>query len=198
MKKAIIGAGGFAREVRAQMGDHTIKCFVDDRYWKENNECIFPLSEFDPKEYEVVVAVGDPKNRSEIVSRLPAETKYFVFKHPSAQILGNDVNIGKGSIICAGVIITTNVVIGEHTHLNLHTTIGHDCRIKNYFTTAPGAKISGNCDIGDFVYIGTNASVKEKINICNSVTIGLNAGVVKHISEPGVYIGTPAKKIYND
>lgn len=195
MKKAIIGAGGFAREVKAQMGDQTIKCFVDDRYWIENNEYIFPLSEFDPKEYEVVVAIGDPKTRFEMVSRLPKETKFFVFKHSSAQILGNDVKIGVGSIICAGVIVTTNVVIGEHAHLNLHTTIGHDCRIKNYFTTAPGAKISGNCDIGDFVYIGTNASVKEKINICNESIIGLNAGVVKHITEPGTYIGTPVKKI---
>jgi sugar O-acyltransferase (sialic acid O-acetyltransferase NeuD family) len=195
MKKAIIGAGGFAREVKAQMGDYTIKCFIDDQYWKENNEYIFPLSEFDPQEYEVVVAIGDPKTRYEIISRLPKETKFFVFKHPSAQILGNDVNVGQGSIICAGVIITTNVVIGDHAHLNLHTTIGHDCRIGNYFTTAPGAKISGNCDIGDYVYIGTNASVKEKTNICNESIIGLNAGVVKHITESGTYIGTPAKKI---
>lgn len=195
MKKAIIGAGGFAREVKAQMGDHTIKCFIDDQYWKENNEYIFPLSEFDPQEYEVVVAIGDPKTRYEIISRLPKETKFFVFKHPSAQILGNDINVGQGSIICAGVIITTNIVIGDHAHLNLHTTIGHDCRIGNYFTTAPGAKISGNCDIGDYVYIGTNASVKEKTNICNESIIGLNAGVVKHITESGTYIGTPAKKI---
>jgi sugar O-acyltransferase (sialic acid O-acetyltransferase NeuD family) len=196
MKKAIIGAGGFAREVMAQMGQELV-CFVDDQYasdWYVDDN-ILPLSKFDPTVYEVVVAIGDPKIRSEIISRLPKETKYFTFKHPSAQILGNDVNIGQGSIICAGVIITTNIVIGDHAHLNLQTTIGHDCRIGNYFTTAPGAKISGNCNIQDFVYIGTNASVKEKINICNSSTIGLNAGVVKHITESGTYIGTPAKKI---
>jgi UDP-3-O-[3-hydroxymyristoyl] glucosamine N-acyltransferase len=45
------------------------------------------------------------------------------------------------------------------------------------------------------VYVGTNASIKEKINIHSLVTIGMNAGVVKHINEPGVYIGTPTKKI---
>lgn len=195
MKKALIGAGGFAREVKAQIGDHTIKCFVDDQYWKENNEYIFPLSKFDPTEYEVVVAIGDPRARFEMVSRLPKETKYFTFKHPSSQIIGNDVIIGKGSIICAGVIITTNVVIGEHTHLNLQTTVGHDCRISNYFTTAPGAKISGNCNIGKYVYLGTNSSIKEKIDICDNTIIGLNSGVVKNINESGVYVGTPSKKI---
>jgi acetyltransferase-like isoleucine patch superfamily enzyme len=157
MERALIGAGGFAREVKAQIGDHTIKCFVDDQYWRENNEYIFPLSKFDPTEYEVVIAIGDPRERFEMVSRLPKETKYFTFKHPSSQIIGNDITIGKGSIICAGVIITTNVIIGNHAQLNLHTTIGHDCIIGDYFTTAPGAKISGNCRIYDCVYIGTNA-----------------------------------------
>ena len=195
MKKALIGAGGFAREIKAHIGDSTIKCFVDDQYWKENNEYIFPLSQFNPNEYEVIVAIGDPRARFDIIQRLPKETKYFTFIHPSAQILGNDVKIGKGSIICAGCILTTNIVIGDHAHLNLQTTIGHDCEISNYFTTAPGVKISGNCKIYDGVYVGTNASIKEKIFIHSFATIGLNAGVVKHIEDSGTYVGTPAKKI---
>lgn len=195
MKRALIGAGGFAREIKAHIGDPTMKCFVDDEYWKENNECIFPLSSFDPNKYEVIVAIGDPRARFDIIQRLPKETKYFTFIHPSAQILGNDVKIGKGSIICAGCILTTNITIGKHTHLNLQTTIGHDCEIGSYFTTAPGAKISGNCKIYDGVYVGTNASIKEKISIHSFSTIGLNAGVVKNIEDSGTYVGTPAKKI---
>lgn len=195
MKRALIGAGGFAREIKAHIGDSTIKCFVDDVYWSENSDHVYPLSEFNPAEYEVLIAVGDPKDRFDIANRLPAETKYFSFIHSSAQILDTNVCIGEGSIVCAGSIITTNVKIGKHAHLNLQTTIGHDCEIGDYFTTAPGAKISGNCKIYDFVYIGTNASIKEKISITSLATIGLNAGVVKNINEPGIYVGTPAKKI---
>ena len=194
MKRALIGAGGFAREIKSHIGDETMKCFVDDLFWKENNEFIFPLSQFDPNEYEVIIAIGDPKIRFDISQRLPKETKYFTYIHHSVQMLGN-VSIGKGSIICAGSILTTNIKIGKHTHLNLQTTIGHDCEIGDYFTTAPGAKISGNCKIYDCVYIGTNASIKEKISIHSFATIGLNAGVVKHIEDSGTYIGTPAKKI---
>jgi UDP-3-O-[3-hydroxymyristoyl] glucosamine N-acyltransferase len=33
------------------------------------------------------------------------------------------------------------------------------------------------------------------MNICDDVIIGMNAGVVKNISEPGTYVGTPAIKI---
>lgn len=194
MKKAIIGAGGFAREIKAHIGDYTLKCFVDDQYWKENTEYIYPLSEFDPNEYEVLVAIGDPKDRFDMIQKLPNETKYFKYIHPSVQILGYDVQIGDGSIICAGTILTTNIKIGKHCHLNLHTTIGHDCEIGDYFTTAPGAKISGNCKISDCVYVGTNASIKQKMSICGFSTIGMNAAVVKNITEPGTYIGVPAKK----
>ena len=99
------------------------------------------------------------------------------------------------SIICSGTIITTNVKLGKHTHLNLHTTIGHDCVIGDYFTTAPGVQISGNENIGNRVYFGTRSCVKQKITICDDVIIGMNAGVVKNITESGTYIGTPAKKI---
>jgi sugar O-acyltransferase (sialic acid O-acetyltransferase NeuD family) len=195
MKRALIGGGGFAREIKSHIGDLKIKCFVDDEYWKENDDYIFPLSKFNPKKYKVVVAIGDPKDRFDMIQRLPKDTKYFKFIHPSAQILGKDTFIGEGSIICAGCILTTNIIIGKHVHLNLQTTIGHDCKIGDYFTTAPGVKISGNCVIGDRVYFGTNSSVREKITICDNVTIGLNGGVVKNINEPGTYVGVPVKKI---
>lgn len=195
MKKALIGAGGFADEIKAHMGNFTMRCFVDSKYYKPNIKNIYSIEEFDPEEYEVIVAIGNPKDRYDVIQRLPKETQYFTFIHPTAQILGDDVHIGKGSIICAGSILTTNIKIGKHSHLNLQTTIGHDCEIGSYFTSAPGVKISGNCRIYDCVYMGTNSSTKQNISIHSFSTIGLNAGVTKNINELGVYVGTPALKI---
>jgi sugar O-acyltransferase (sialic acid O-acetyltransferase NeuD family) len=194
MIKALIGAGGFAREIKAHMSQPDMLCFVDEKYYT-GEPYTKKLSEFDPEIYEVLIAVGDPRDRFNIVQKLPKETKYFTFIHPSAIIIGKDVKIGEGSIVCAGSIITTNIKIGNHSHLNLHTTIGHDCIIGDYFTTAPGAKISGNCKIYDCVYIGTNASVRQKISIHSFSTIGMNAAVVKNIEQSGIYGGVPAKKI---
>lgn len=198
MIKAIIGAGGFAREVFWSLPESeraTSKFFVDDQYCDGKDELILPLSIFDPMKYEVVVAIGDPSDRFDIVQKLPTETKYFTHIHPSVQILDPDIKIGEGSIICAGSILTTNIKIGKHAHLNLQTTIGHDCKIGDYFTTAPGVKISGNCTIYDCVYVGTNASVKQKVSIHSLSTIGMNAAVVRDIEVPGVYVGVPAQKI---
>jgi sugar O-acyltransferase (sialic acid O-acetyltransferase NeuD family) len=195
MEKVLIGAGGFAREIKAHMNIPDMKCFVDDEYYSPNENNIFPLSEFDEDKYEVLIAIGNPLDRYDVSQKLPKNTKYFKFIHPSALLLDSDIEIGNGSIVCANVIITTNVKIGKHAHINLQTTIGHDVVIGDFFTSAPGVKISGNCKIYDMVYIGTNASIKEKISIHSLSTIGLNAGVVKHIEQPGTYVGTPAKKI---
>ena len=198
MKKGIVGVGGFGREVYWSLNqterDNTV-FFVDDEYWKQEDEKVLPLSEFNSEEYEIVIAIGDPNLRKKMVEKLPKDTKYFKHINSSVIILDPNTQIGEGSIICAGTILTTNIKIGKHSHLNLHTTIGHDVTIGDFFTTAPGVKISGNCNIGNEVYVGTNSSIKEKIKITDSVTIGLNSGVVKNILEPGVYIGTPCKKI---
>jgi UDP-3-O-[3-hydroxymyristoyl] glucosamine N-acyltransferase len=59
----------------------------------------------------------------------------------------------------------------------------------------PGSIVSGNCNIGNEVYLGTNSSVREKINISDNVLVGLNSGIVSNINESGVYVGLPAKKI---
>jgi sugar O-acyltransferase (sialic acid O-acetyltransferase NeuD family) len=194
MELALIGAGGFSNEVKAHMNMNQMTCFVEDNYFNGENNNIKRLSEFDPLKYKVLIVIGDGIIRKRIVNQLPSNTQYFSYIHPTAQILGDDVKIGEGSIICAGVIITTNCIIGKHSHLNLHTTIGHDNLIGDYFTAAPGVKISGNCQIGDCVYFGSNSSVKEKIMICDNVIIGLNAGVVKNITDSGVYVGVPANK----
>lgn len=195
LKKAIFGAGGFAREVYHHMLDdnlYDITFFVDDEFAKEN---IKPLSEFDPSIYEIIIAVGNPLIRKQIVKKLPEETKYFTYIHKSAQILDKNIKIGRGSIICANCILTTNIELGEHVHLNLSTTIGHDTSIGDYFTSAPGVHISGNCTIKNCVYFGTNASLKEKKYVEDYSIVGLNAGVVKDIKESGTYIGCPATKI---
>jgi sugar O-acyltransferase (sialic acid O-acetyltransferase NeuD family) len=190
MKKVLIGDGGHAREVIAQIGVKLDR-FVDDEYVSEDT---FPLSKLDPNKHEVMIAIANSKDRFDILQRLPKGIKFFTFIHPTSLIMGN-VEIGDGSFIGAYSILTTNIKIGKHSILNRSNHIGHDCRIGDFFSAMPGVIVSGNVTIQDLVYIGTNSSIKEKINICELTTIGLNSGVVKDINKPGVYVGTPAIKI---
>jgi len=192
VKTALFGYGGHAREVAMQIGGE-ITFFVDDAYV---NDIAKPISEFDPLEYEIMIAIADPQEREKVVSRLPRFTQFFTFIHPTAIISQNfDVVIGEGSFIGANSIITTNIKIGNHAILNRANHIGHDCIIGDYLSMMPGSVISGDVNIGNNVYLGTNASIREKLSVHSFSVIGMNSCVIKHIEESGVYVGVPAKKI---
>lgn len=185
---AIIGAGGFAREVACWAAErYDVTFYADDEYAGGH---VRPLSTFDPTKGRAIVAIGDPNQRRRIVESMPSETVWATLIHPSVQILDvESVLIMRGSIICAGSVLTTNIVVGQHSHLNLNTTIGHDCRLGDYFTTAPAVNVSGNVTTEKQVYIGTNASIRQKVNICGNVTIGMGAIVLNDIKEVGTYKG---------
>jgi sugar O-acyltransferase (sialic acid O-acetyltransferase NeuD family) len=190
MKKVLIGNGGHAREVMAQMGVNLLR-FVDDQYVDNNT---LPLSQFDPTKYVAMVAIANSKDRYDITQRLPKETQFFTFIHPTALLMDN-IEIGEGSFIGAYSILTTNIKLGKHTILNRGNHIGHDCRIGDYFSAMPGSIVSGNVTIHDLVYMGNNSSIREKLSVHSLSTIGMNSAVVKHIEETGVYVGCPAVKI---
>lgn len=193
MKKVLIGNGGHAREVMAQMGVKLDR-FVDDQYVDDDT---LPLSQFDPTRYVAMVAVADSKDRYDIVQRLPKETQFFTFIHPTS-LLMKDVEIGEGSFIGAYSILTTDIKIGKHAILNRGNHIGHDCIIGNYFSAMPGSIVSGNVHIGNRVYLGTNSSVIEKKYLLHDIKIGSNGTVVKDITEGGTYVGVPIKIIEYD
>jgi sugar O-acyltransferase (sialic acid O-acetyltransferase NeuD family) len=190
MIKALIGNGGHAREVMAQMGIKLVR-FVDDQYMSNDT---LPLSELDIEKYEVMVAIADPRDRYDTIQRLPKGVRFFTFAHPTALIM-DDVEIGEGSFIGANSILTTNIKIGKHAILNRGNHIGHDCVIGDFFSAMPGSVVSGNVRIYDLVYLGNNSTVKEKLSIHSLTTIGMNGAVVKHIEESGTYVGVPVKKI---
>lgn len=190
MKLAIFGYGGHAREVASQI-NQPVTFFVDDIF---ANDQILPISSFDPTEYTIIVAVADVQEREKIVNKLPKETNFFTFIHPTALIMDKNIHIGKGSFIGAYSILTTNIIIGEHSILNRGNHIGHDCVIGNYLSMMPGSIISGNVVIGDRCYLGTNSSIIEKKKIVDDITIGAGAVVVKDLNHNGTYVGVPAIK----
>lgn len=191
MKLALFGYGGHAREAACQI-EQEVTFFVDDKY---ANNVAKPISEFNPEEYMMIVAVADSKDRADIVAKLPKETKYFTFIHPSVHIMDDNIQVGVGSFIGANSILTTNIKLGNHTLLNRGNHIGHDSVAGDFFSMMPNAVVGGNVTLGDNVYLGSCSNIREKINITSDVLIGMNAAVVKDITENGTYVGVPTKKI---
>ena len=209
-KILIAGTGGFAKEVLCLIDDlgllDNVEAFIEPDFIFENYSKplnihgipVKPYSFLEPKKHLVTVAIGESKVREKIVTeQLPIYTKYITLIHPTA-IISKWNQIGEGAIICAGTIITCDVTIGRFAHLNLQTTIGHDCVIGDYFTTAPNVNISGNCSIDKHVYFGTASVIKQGLSVAKHTTIGMGAIVTKDIREESqIWVGNPAKILLN-
>lgn len=146
------------------------------------------------------IAVGSPTIRKKIVTRIKTNLKKVIFPnliHPSVcyDSRKSKLSLGEGNIICAGSVLTTDIVIKDFVHINLNSTIGHDCNINSFVTISPGVHISGNVIIGASVFFGSGAVVGEKLFIKDEVIIGAGSVVLKSIEDVGTYVGAPAKKI---
>jgi sugar O-acyltransferase (sialic acid O-acetyltransferase NeuD family) len=188
MEITIIGKGGFAREVKMHLE-------AEYDFIMDINTKMLTSDELNGDEKECIVAISDPYVRERIVSENPEIKWSEGFADSLGYYNPDEDKTGVGCIICPDVIITDNVSIGKHCQFNIQTSIGHDCNIGDFVTTAPKVSISGNVTIGNRVYIGTGAIIKEKTYICDDVIIGAGAVVLNDITQPGTYVGIPAKKI---
>jgi len=117
--------------------------------------------------------------------------------------------IGDHCSIGPFVEIQKNVTIGNRSKVQSHTficewvTIGNDCFIGHgvMFINDPflkGGPARGDKNfwrstkIGNHVSIGSNATIMP-VTITDHVVIGAGAVVTKDITEPGIYLGNPAK-----
>ncbi|WCN38155.1 hypothetical protein [Aneurinibacillus uraniidurans] len=147
----------------------------------------------------VTIALGNPKWKEAIETEILEGCANLVYPnliHPKANILASNLNdFGVGSIICAGVSITTNVKFGRFVIANINCTIGHDTVIGDYCTINPLAAVSGNINIEKLSLIGAGASIIEKTTISENSIVGLGAIIVKDIEKNSVMICKAAHKL---
>lgn len=200
----IIGAGGFGREVhslfRASLlagGGFSDVVFAEEDAHHQTRDVagvhVVALSEAVQQSWSFVIAISSAQVRRRIAEE-HFGLNYVTIIHPAA-IVGYGVELGAGSIVCAYTILTSDISIGCHAHLNLATTIGHDTVAGPYLTTAPSAHISGHCRLGDAVYLGSSAVLRQGITLGSDVTIGAGAVVLHDTPEPGTYVGVPARRV---
>lgn len=203
----IIGAGGFGREVAwlVQEINHeqdvfNLVGFLDDAVTStvEGYPVLGTLGAWlqgPQKDVVYACALGDPMTRFKIVSRLEsAGLSFATLIHPSVRH-SHWVTVGEGSILCAGVTLTTNIQVGRHSILNLHCTVGHDTRIGDFTSMMPGVHISGEVKTGEGVYLGTSAAVINQVSIGPWTVVGAGAVVAGDLPGGVVAVGVPAKPI---
>ncbi len=211
MKKiVIIGAGGFGREVldvvdacnvREEVYD-PLGFIVDPQYGKAgsiiNDKPIlggFDWLEEHANEVYVTCGVGPPHQRYQLIQRASKlNCQFITLIHPSA-ITTRWTTMGAGVVITAGCILTNQIQIGNHVHINLDCTVGHNAILQDFVTLAPGVHISGNITLETGCYIGTGANIIEKLRVGEWSTIGAGSVIVKDVPANSTVVGVPGKAI---
>jgi sugar O-acyltransferase (sialic acid O-acetyltransferase NeuD family) len=204
IRVAILGAGGFAREVlwalreaRAHGTNERFEpvAFVELHTRSEPLKGL-PVVTLDDLSSDTLLICGiggmpEIKQRA-IRSALERGFRFAPAAIAEGARIGPDVVIGEGTIVCTGSIVTTDIHIGSHVAINLDCTVGHDARIGDFSTLSPGVHVSGRVTLGRGNYLGTNACVLEGLTIGDHAVLGAGAVATRDIPEHSLAVGVPA------
>jgi sugar O-acyltransferase (sialic acid O-acetyltransferase NeuD family) len=208
---AIFGAGGFGREVLQVVLDINAQA-GGDAPWRPVGFIVDGASSADAvhglpilggvewlgqhADAAYVVAVGSSAGRRRIVQRIVAAcpNRPATLIHPRAW-LGDNVEVGAGSVLCAGCLVTTDIRIGKHVHVNIGATIGHDASLGDYVTLNPGVNVSGNVTLNEGVEVGTGSVIIPRIAIGHWSVLGAGAVVTRSLDANVTAVGAPARPI---
>ncbi len=198
-KLVIIGASGHGKVIAdiALKNGYEIIGFLDDN---ENVKKILGFNVIGKvaeihkwvDDCEFVIAIGNNVIRESIAETY--NVKWATLIHPTVNI-GLDVKIGEGTVIMAKAVLNSSVTVGKHCIVNTGAIVEHDNVLEDYVHISPNATLAGTVCVGKKTHIGVGAVVRNNLSIVGDVIVGAGAVVVKNISEDGVYMGVPARRM---
>lgn len=195
----ILGGGGHAKvvaDIVLRSGDRLIG-FLDDDAEKTALFGAPRLGAFsDWVRYtdagRFLFGIGSNQTREALARDL--RVRWHTAVHPSA-VVSAGVSIGEGSVVMANAAVNADAVIGRHCIVNTGAVVEHDNRIADFVHISSCAVLCGTVSIGTRTHIGAGASVVNNLSVCADVVVGAGAVVVRNVTEPGVYVGVPARKL---
>jgi len=209
MDLIIVGAGGLGREVYSWLSqeikkkpNYKIKGFIDDNP-KSLDEFEYPvkvigtISDYFPNPDEkLVLSILNPETKKRIVKSLSQKgAEFYKLIHPTS-IIGTNVKIGKGCIICPNCILTNDINLRDFIFINTNSSIGHDAIIGDFTSINGNVHITGRVKIGKECLFGVSAKVIPGRVIEDNVIVGAGSVVIRNVHSNATVFGNPAKKVY--
>src|SRR4029450_10390961 len=96
----------------------------------------------------IALGVSSPTAKRRIVARVGSDTQRLITIVPPSVRLCRWLEIGPGTAIAAGTMLTVNIHIGAFVSVNRVCNISHDCRVAAFTTVAPAPNLSGGVELG--------------------------------------------------
>ena len=207
----IYGASGFGKEVMPLVRQHYSQLnqdhivFIDDGGRLEQLDGYKVLSyqqfmQHPATQKAVTIAIADSQVREKLNAKLVQDNIEIVNVIANNALQYDNIIMGKGSIICGFVHLTSNIKIGKGFHANIYSYIAHDCVIGDFVTFAPRVSCNGNVHIEDHAYIGTGAMLRQgtpdkPLIIGKGAIVGMGAVVTKDVPAGITVVGNPARPL---
>lgn len=203
---AIYGAGGFGREtallleqLNAFEPQWEFRGFFDDGMPKgtplAGTSILGGLDDALASDLEyLALAIADGGIRKTLFGALHPRGFHFpALIHPSVILGGAGNRVGQGSLISAGTILTTDVIIDDFVIVNLAVTIGHDVHLHSFSSVMPACHLSGNVSVETAAYLGTGAKILQGVTIGHHAKVGAGAVVLHDVPPETTAVGVPAR-----
>ncbi|MFI2753374.1 NeuD/PglB/VioB family sugar acetyltransferase [Cellulomonas sp. P22] len=146
----------------------------------------------------LLVCAGRGSAREALVKRLAGagagRERFATVVHPAVEVPDGS-HVGPGSVVLAGVVLTTAVTLGEHVVVMPNVTLTHDDTVEDFATLCAGVSLGGSVTVGAGAYLGMNASVRERVHVGAGATLGMGAALVADLPDGETWAGVPASRL---
>ena len=111
-------------------------------------------------------------------------------------VLEDEVEVGSSSTIDRARFGETR--IGEGTKIDNLVQVGHNAIIGKHCLLVAMVGVSGSSKLGNYVTLAARSGVTGHVEVGDNVVIAGMSGVAKSITEPGIYMGKPARPMKDE
>jgi sugar O-acyltransferase (sialic acid O-acetyltransferase NeuD family) len=202
----IIGAGGFGREMlawaRQSVAAWQVKGFLDDNLqaldgFAKDVPMLGRVVDYVPEPDDVFVCgIGNVVSKRRCVEQILARGGVFTSVIHSRAVLGENVVLGDGVILCPFAVVDSDTRLGDFVTVNLHSTVGHDAVIGRWSQLHCHVDITGGVVLGEGVLAGSHATILPGVKVGDGATIGAGSVVTRDVKAGATVFGVPARPYF--
>jgi sugar O-acyltransferase (sialic acid O-acetyltransferase NeuD family) len=117
----------------------------------------------------------------------------YTLVHPCIDIA--QAEIGAGSVVQDGVILSPGVRIGRHCLINIGAIVAHESVVEDVCFIGPGAILNGRVHIREAAFLGAGCIILPNISVGEGSIVGAGAVVVRNVPPYSTVVGCPARVI---